>query len=104
PVLGACGGTAPSLRGEGSGSFAVPATAGQKRRVFHRVPAEDLRIPYGLWSDTGRAGEVDVGPAGNRPKAERNGACSSHRPEGGASARRCSWLPWTGGGQPPSPA
>ena len=65
-------------------------------------PSQDL--PDGLWPHTGGVGELDVRPAGDRPKVGRNRTCSPDQPEGGASARQYSWLAWIGRRQPtPSP-
>jgi hypothetical protein len=76
----------------------------KKVGVFHRVSAKDFRIPHGLRPNSRGVSQVDVRPGGDRPKAERDGACSPDRPEGAPTTSRCSWLAWTSRRQPSSPA
>ena len=69
------------------------------RRIAEEFKSSPLRRSlhfYGLWPNTRGISEVDVGPAGDRPEAQRDGTCPPHRPEGGASACRCPWLAWIG--------
>ena len=80
----------------------LPAAAGQEGRVLHRVAAEDLRLPHGLWPDAGGAGRVDVEPGRDRPQAQRDGARPPHRPARSPTASGRSRVARSGRRQPPS--